>query len=110
MFRKQRIKTNLNFILILKLQKLRAKIKVYDPKAMKNAKKVLKKVSFCNHSYEALKGSNALVLVTEWPEFLKLDFRKIGKIMKEKVVLDGRNFLDKKKLESLGFKYVGVGY
>ena len=49
---------------------------------MSNAKKVLKKVNFFNDSYQALKLSSALLIATEWPEFKKLDFKKLGRLMK----------------------------
>jgi UDPglucose 6-dehydrogenase len=96
-------------LLIRKLQQKGAKISAYDPIAINNAKKVLKNVKLYNSPYQALKGSSALFLVTEWPEFKKLDFKKVGRLMKEKVIIDGRNFLDDKKLKKLGFIYKGVG-
>jgi UDPglucose 6-dehydrogenase len=52
---------------------------------------------------------DALVLVTEWDEFLKLDYAKMAKLMAAPVMIDGRNFLDQKALESYGFRYVGIG-
>jgi UDPglucose 6-dehydrogenase len=95
--------------LIKKLQQKGAKINAYDPVAMNNAQKILKKVNFYDTPYKALEKSSALVLVTEWPEFKKLDFRKIRGIMKEKLVIDGRNIYDSRKLKNLGFKYEGMG-
>lgn len=96
-------------LIIKKLQKLGAKINAYDPKAVVNAKKILKNVSYFNELMPALNKSCLLVLVTEWPEFRKIDFNKVKKIMKEKKVIDGRNFLDSKKLKALGFQYQGIG-
>jgi UDPglucose 6-dehydrogenase len=52
---------------------------------------------------------DALVIVTEWDEFLKLDYAKMMKNMISPVIIDGRNFLDQKALEEAGFRYVGVG-
>lgn len=98
-----------SIVLIQKLEKLGAKIKAYDPKATNNAKKILKKVKYCPDAYEALKESSALILVTEWPEFKELDFEKIKTLMKERVVIDGRNFLDRGKIKKLGFVYKGIG-
>jgi len=94
---------------IKKLQKLGAKIRAYDPKAIDNAKKVLANVAFFVDPYKALKQSEALILITEWPEFKKLDFKKIAKLMMKKIIIDGRNIYDPGKLRKLGFKYVGVG-
>jgi UDPglucose 6-dehydrogenase len=98
-----------SILLIKKLQNLGAKIKTYDPVAMVNAKKVLKKVKYTQDVYEALKGAAVLCLVTEWDEFKKLDFRKVKKLMKKPVVIDGRNIFDSGKLKRLGFVYRGVG-
>ncbi|PIS09416.1 UDP-glucose 6-dehydrogenase [Candidatus Beckwithbacteria bacterium CG10_big_fil_rev_8_21_14_0_10_34_10] len=95
--------------LIRELKKMGAKIKVYDPEALNTAKAVLKGVEFCSSSDKALKGSSALLLVTEWEEFKKLNLKKIGKLMKDKVIIDGRNMFDKRQVKSLGFSYEGVG-
>jgi UDPglucose 6-dehydrogenase len=54
-------------------------------------------------------GCDALVLVTDWQEFLRLDYEKMTKSMVNKVIIDGRNFLDRQTLESAGFRYIGIG-
>jgi UDPglucose 6-dehydrogenase len=54
-------------------------------------------------------GCDALVLVTDWEQFSHLDYDKMAKLMNNPVMIDGRNFLDKKVLEAAGFQYVGVG-
>jgi UDPglucose 6-dehydrogenase len=54
-------------------------------------------------------GCDALVLVTDWKQFLKLDFAKMAKLMNNPAIIDGRNFLDRKALEEAGFHYVGIG-
>jgi len=95
--------------LIKKLKKMGAKIYACDPAATREAKKAIKNIKFFTDPYKALKNSNALILVTEWEEFKSLDFKKAAKLMKEKIVVDGRNFLDSKKLKELGFRYNGVG-
>lgn len=96
-------------ILIHKLQLLGAKIKVFDPKAMSSAKKILKDVIYSTDPYDLSRGAEALILVTEWPEFKKIDFEKIARLMKNKVIIDGRNFWESNDLKKLGFKYFGVG-
>lgn len=98
-----------SFYIIKKLRREGAKIKATDPVAISEAKKVIKGVKFCEDPYEALSGANALLLVTEWEEYQKLDFDKIKKLMHNLVVIDGRNFFDRKKLEKLGFTYEGIG-
>jgi UDPglucose 6-dehydrogenase len=55
-------------------------------------------------------GCDALVLVTDWEQFLKLDYAKMGKLMNNSLIIDGRNFLDKPALEKIGFRYVGIGH
>ncbi len=86
-----------------------AKVKVFDPHAMEKAKEILKGVEFCNSEYDAAKGADALALVTEWKQFLELDFKKIKSIMRSPIIVDGRNAFNKKELEKLGFKYFGMG-
>lgn len=85
------------------------KIRVYDPKAMEGARKVLKKVLYCKDPYSAAKGADCMVIMTEWSEFKELDFKRIKKLLRQKLIIDGRNIYDPKKMKELGFKYVGVG-
>ncbi|MCK5014401.1 MAG: UDP-glucose/GDP-mannose dehydrogenase family protein [Candidatus Omnitrophica bacterium] len=91
------------------LQQEGAKIKAYDPVAVPNAKKILKKVTYCKDPYDAAKGCDCLVLLTEWDEFKKLNFKKIGSAMKQPILFDGRNLYHDKNLGDLGFEYYGVG-
>jgi len=86
-----------------------AKIKVYDPKAMEKAKKILKDVIFCKDSYQAARGADCLIVATEWNEFKELDFVKLKRILKRPLIIDGRNIYDFKLLKKLGFTYIGVG-
>ena len=95
--------------IILALQRGGAKIKAYDPKAMGKAKKVLSGVQFCRDALDLARGCDCLLLLTEWDEFSSLDFKKIKRAVRQAVIFDGRNFLDKNKLEKLGFEYVGIG-
>lgn len=80
-----------------------------DPEAMPNFRKLNLEMQFADEAYQALKGADALVLVTEWEIYFNLDWQKVKDLMNEPVVIDGRNFLDKAQLKSLGFKYTGVG-
>ena len=86
-----------------------AKIKAYDPSAMKKAMALLNKVKFCKDPYEACTGADCLVIVTEWDEFKELDFSKVKKLLKRPVLIDGRNIYEPNTLEGLGFTYVGIG-
>ncbi len=88
-----------------------ARLRVYDPAAMENARHLLPPgVTFAPDIYSATAGTNAVILVTEWQEFIQADWKAIKKQMKEPyLVFDGRNALARDKLRALGFKYVGVG-
>ena len=91
------------------LQQEGAKIKAYDPVAMPNAKNIFKKVTYCKDPYDTAKGCDCLLLLTEWDEFKKLNFKKIGSAMKQPILFDGRNLYHDKGLEDLGFEYYGIG-
>lgn len=91
------------------LQQEGAKIKVFDPQAMNKAKEVLNDVRFCKDVDNLAKDCDCLVLATEWDEFKKIDFKRLKRTMKQAVIFDGRNFYDKDKLHSFGFKYIGIG-
>jgi UDPglucose 6-dehydrogenase len=92
------------------LQKEGAKIRAYDPKAMENAKKILKGVTYCADPYSVAKGCDCLLLLTEWEEeFSKLNMPKIAQSMRQAVIFDGRNFYDPLDMEKAGFEYFGIG-
>jgi UDPglucose 6-dehydrogenase len=86
-----------------------AHVRAYDPQAMENAARILKKVKLCKDPYEAAEGADALLLATEWNEFKQLDFKRIRQSMRSPVLMDGRNQWDGNYLRSLGFIYFGVG-
>jgi len=85
------------------------KVKTYDPRAMKKAKKVLTGVTFCKSAYDAVKDSDCLAIVTEWNEFKELDLKRVRGLMREPVIVDGRNIYNPGKVKKLGFKYRGMG-
>ncbi len=87
-----------------------AVIRAHDPAAMEETKKrVGTTVKFFENNYEALKGADALVLVTEWNEFRRPDFDRMKMLMHEPVVFDGRNIYDPRVMASKGFTYYGIG-
>jgi UDPglucose 6-dehydrogenase len=90
-----------------------ARVRVFDPEAMKEARKSLgdveEHVTYCRKSYDALEGADALVLVTEWNEFREPDFERIKRLLSSPVVFDGRNIYNPELLRQLGFAYFGVG-
>ncbi|MFH1898232.1 MAG: UDP-glucose/GDP-mannose dehydrogenase family protein [Candidatus Desantisbacteria bacterium] len=95
--------------IVKKLQEQGAKIKVYDPAAMENAKKNTKNIVFCQDEYDCASGSNAIAIVTEWHQFRNLDLERIKGLMVEPIFIDLRNIYEPHTVKKLGFKYVGVG-
>lgn len=95
--------------IIRQLQDDGAKVKVFDPQSLKKASSILSKVKFCKDAYEAASGSDCLVVVTEWNEFKKLDFARIKRIMKQPIIVDGRNIYEPQDLKKMGFRYIAVG-
>lgn len=95
--------------IIRQLQDEGALVKVYDPQAMPKAKGVLAKVKFCSGAYEVCRGSDCLLVLTEWDEFKELDFLRVKKLLKRPVIIDGRNIYDPKTMERLGFNYSSIG-
>lgn len=91
------------------LQKDGAKIKAYDPEASKNAMNLLTDVAFCQDPYDAVTGSELVIIITEWNEFKEMDLKQIKKLMKTPNLIDGRNIYDPQKLREMGFAYIGVG-
>ena len=84
-------------------------IKAYDPKAMPKAKKLLSDVIFCQDCYELAEGSDCLVLLTEWDEFKNLRFKEIKSLMRQPILMDGRNLYDPVEMMQMGFIYISVG-
>ena len=87
-----------------------ATVTAFDPEGMENVKKLKgDKMSFAKDEYEALKGADALIIATEWALFRTPDFARVGELLKEKIVFDGRNLYDLDEMERIGFSYVSVG-
>ena len=95
--------------IIEQLQQKGAKIKAYDPRAINKARAILHNVEYCQNPYQAAEGSDALIIVTEWDEFKKLNLLKIKELLKEPVIIDGRNIFDPSEMRRLGFTYQGIG-
>lgn len=85
------------------------RIKAYDPKAMPAAKKLLREIMFAKNAYEACRGADAALVLTEWREFRELDLKRLKQVLKRPLVIDGRNIYDPKLMAKLGFRYVSVG-
>ncbi|MCF6171752.1 MAG: UDP-glucose/GDP-mannose dehydrogenase family protein [Bacteroidales bacterium] len=99
-----------SLVVIRKLLEAGAKIKAYDPVAMEEAKKVLgDKIEYAKDQYEALIDADALFLITEWPEFKFPNFTVMARLLKNKVIFDGRNVYDVEEMKELGYDYFGIG-
>ncbi|MDH5756902.1 MAG: UDP-glucose/GDP-mannose dehydrogenase family protein [Nitrospinota bacterium] len=86
-----------------------ANVRAYDPVTMEKAKVLFPDVIYADNPYEAAEDADAIILVTEWREFLSLDMERLKKVMKSPVIYDGRNIFDMEKLKGLGFEYHGMG-
>jgi len=96
--------------IINKFLELGAEVRVYDPVVKKYPDNMDKGAIMAASPYRAVKGANLMVLVTEWSQFYDLDFKKIKNLMANCNIIDGRNILDRQKLQKMGFKYAGIGY
>ena len=97
-------------VVIDRLLKSGCEISVYDPEAIDECKRIIgDKVSYCNNKYDAVEDADALILVTEWKEFRLPDWEKVGKKMKRRLVIDGRNIYDAEELKEQGFEYRCIG-
>lgn len=86
-----------------------AAIKVYDPEAMENAKKIIQDVKFCDDAYEVAKDAEALLILTEWNEFKEMDLDKVKSLMKIPIIIDGRNMYNPIEMKKQGFTYISTG-
>jgi UDPglucose 6-dehydrogenase len=86
-----------------------AHVRVYDPVAASKADGLLAGARVAASALDAVDGADAVVLVTEWPEFAELDWSEVKRRMRTPVVIDGRNFLDREALRAEGFTYEGIG-
>ena len=91
------------------LQDAGAKVRAYDPEGMEQAKLVLDGITYCANSYEAMEGSDALVIVTEWDAFRALDLDRVKGLLSEPILVDLRNVYPREMAEKAGFSYTAVG-
>lgn len=99
-----------SLVLIDQLTAAGAKVVAYDPVAMHEAERMIgNKIAYSLDQYSMLSGADALVIVTEWPEFRSPDFDKIAAALNNKAVFDGRNIYEPEEMKSLGFHYECIG-
>ena len=103
------IRFSVSIDVIRMLRKEGARIKAYDPQAMSKAKKELKGVRFCQNPYEVARNSDCLLIMTEWDEFRHLDLARIKRLLRQPIIVDGRNIFEPKKMKNLGFIYKSIG-
>jgi UDPglucose 6-dehydrogenase len=94
--------------LIFRLQAEGAEVSAYDPVATQNAAAVTEGVDFAHDAYGAAQNADAIVLVTEWNEFKNLDLHRLKNVMRQPILIDGRNLYEPDVLKAVGFDYLGV--
>lgn len=99
-----------SIVIANQLMELGAKVRAFDPVAMEEAKRDLgDTITYCNDEYEAAIETDAILLVTEWPEFRVPNFKVLGKLLKKKIIFDGRNIYDPVEIREKGYEYYGIG-
>ncbi|MCZ2486555.1 UDP-glucose dehydrogenase family protein [Aquirufa antheringensis] len=92
------------------LLELGATVSAYDPEAMGHVKQLMgDKITFTKNPYEALENADALLIVTEWPQFRTPDFERMDSLLKNKVIFDGRNLYELNQMQELGYTYYSIG-
>jgi UDPglucose 6-dehydrogenase len=86
-----------------------AHVQAYDPQAMEKAQQEIPEMMCCQNMYEAARGSDAIVLLTEWDEFRRVDWTHLGVLVERPLIIDGRNLFSREDVTSHGFQYLGIG-
>ncbi len=86
-----------------------ATIKVYDPVAMDNAKRLYPDLIYCKNAYDTAEGADVIVIVTDWNEFKLLNLERLKSLMQQPIIFDGRNMYDPKRIRKVGFEYYSIG-
>ena len=95
--------------LIRRLLQEHAQVQVYDPQAMEKTKVLFPSIRYCADPHEVAENAEALMIVTEWDVFKRLDWQRINQSMLRPLILDGRNLLSGDEMTALGFEYQGIG-
>lgn len=99
-----------SLVIIEKLLEAGADVVAYDPVAMEEAKRIIgNKIEYANDEYDACIDADALILVTEWPEFRLPNFRVLKRLLKNSIIFDGRNIYDPLELAEMSFSYYSIG-
>ena len=95
--------------IIEKLKEKGATVRAYDPEAMENARQEISEITYCSDVYDAARGADALVVMTEWNQFRNLDLDRLKELLNEPVLADLRNVYDRQRVLEKGFRYLCVG-
>ena len=99
-----------SLVLIDKLLNANAIVRAYDPVAMPESKRILgDSIYYARDEYDALIDADALVLITEWPEFRVPNYKIMERLLKNKLIFDGRNIYEPNEMKELGFTYYSIG-
>jgi UDPglucose 6-dehydrogenase len=98
-----------SLVLSSRLQGAGARVRAYDPVAEEEARKLIRGVAFASTAADAIAGADAVVLVTEWPEFRELDLAGMARSMRGSLLVDGRNFIDPETARRAGLVYEAIG-
>ena len=94
---------------IRELLKENAKVRACDPQAVEGTREVFPDITYCENAYDCVEGADAVLLMTEWDEFAKLDLPKVLRLMKHPIFIDGRNLFDPQQMHEVGFEYYSIG-
>jgi UDPglucose 6-dehydrogenase len=103
------IRNSIAIDMVRMLQDAKAVIRAYDPQALEKAKAALKNVTLCKNAYDACKGADCVLLMTEWDDFRILDLAKVKKMLRQPIVIDTRNIFEPQAMVDMGFVYKCIG-
>jgi UDPglucose 6-dehydrogenase len=98
-----------SLVLAARLEAEGARVRAFDPIAEAEARELMPQLEYASNAFDALQDADAVVLVTEWPEFIELDWRRVADAMAGNLVVDGRNALDPETVRAAGRVYEGIG-
>jgi UDPglucose 6-dehydrogenase len=103
------LRESVSVALARRIQELGASLRAYDPRANGHAKAMLPGATLCPSAYDAARGADCALILTEWEEFRSLDLDRLRSVMARPSIIDGRNLLDPKEVRARGFVYRSVG-
>jgi UDPglucose 6-dehydrogenase len=98
-----------SLVIVPALENLGAIIRAYDPEGMSEAKKLMPNLMYCTDAFDAAKGADALVVITEWNEFMRLDLARLKSLLHVPLVIDLRNIYKRRDMQKAGFTYHSIG-